>query len=88
MADTVKLLHDNDALELFNKEVKVTGTSVVERRSIGIAYSTGTYSDSHASIRSHEIGSTSVNEVIGMIDEMIATLKKEQGDDDFKKDLQ
>ena len=25
---------------------------------------------------------------IGMIDEIIVTLKKEQGDDDFKKDLQ
>ena len=78
MADTIKVLHDNDALELFNREVKGTMTSVVERSSISIAYSTDTCTNSHSSVRSHVIGSTSVNEVIDMIDEMIANLKKEQ----------
>ena len=54
---------------------------MVERSSFSIAYNT----DTHASVRSHEISFTSVNKVIDMIDEMIATLKKEQGDDHSKK---
>jgi septal ring factor EnvC (AmiA/AmiB activator) len=98
LADTIKVLNDDDALELFKKtlpgssfvQVQVTSSLMRSRAlaTIQRAMSTSTLSRPHLdfialAIRGKKIG---FEKVIAMIDEMVATLKTEQQDDDHKKE--
>ena len=94
LAETIKILNDDDALELFKKtlpspallEVKVTAKEV---RAQALAV---LHSKQHKDFRLDLIsmamkgGKVSMAKVITMIDNMVALLGKEQGDDDAKKE--
>jgi len=91
LADTIKVLNDDDALELFKKTLPGASSFVQMKVS-----SISTRSRALEAIKKHprldfialaiqgkKIG---FDKVIKMIDEMVATLKKEQLDDDHKKE--
>merc|ERR1719421_2696666 len=93
LADTIKILKDDDALDLFKKtlpsasmllQVKETSTEVRQRALAQMRplRSTRPRIDLIAlALKGKKIG---FGEIIKMIDEMVATLKKEQADDDAK----
>jgi chromosome segregation ATPase len=98
LADTVKILNDDDALELFKKTLPSTSFMQVEVSSttlranalalIRSAQSSAKFDRHHLdfialAIQGKKIG---FDKVIKMIDEMVATLKVEQIDDDNKKE--
>jgi len=99
LADTIKVLNDDDALELFKKTLPGASASFMqvasssEMREKALAKLTAASSafkhdrpkfDFIAlAIKGKKIG---FDKVIKMIDEMTATLKKEQLDDDHKKE--
>jgi len=95
LADTIKVLNDDDALELFKKtlpgasafvQIKEGTSSLRERalNAIRSAHSKRPQLDFIAmAIQGRKIG---FEKVIKMIDEMVATLKTEQQDDDHKKE--
>merc|ERR1719183_3244633 len=99
LADTIKVLNDDDALELFKKtlpgsasfvQVKVSSSAVRAQAlaTLRRAMTSSTFDRHHLdfialAIRGKKIG---FEKVIGMIDEMVTTLKTEQADDDAKKE--
>jgi len=99
LADTIKILNDDDALELFKKTlpaagassfVQVTASSQALRQKALAKLMTAQWKDHRPqfdfismAINGKKIG---FEKVIKMIDEMTATLKKEQLDDDHKKE--
>merc|ERR1719482_1663056 len=96
LADTIKVLNDDDALELFKKtlpgasasfmQVKVSSTSTRARALTELrkVLKGNPQLDFIAlAIQGKKIG---FDKVIKMIDEMVSTLKTEQLDDDNKKD--
>merc|ERR1719472_413104 len=94
LADTIKVLNDDDALELFKKtlpgastfmQLKVSSSAVRARALAAIRSSPRSiHLDFIAmAIQGKKIG---FEKVIGMIDEMVTTLKTEQADDDNKKE--
>ena len=94
LAYTIKILNDDDALELFKKtlpspallEVKITAKEVRSQAAAVLA------SKQHKDFRLDLIslavkgGKVSMDKVIKMIDDMVALLSKEQDDDDAKKE--
>merc|ERR1719281_1525473 len=96
LADTIKILNDDDALELFKKtlpssfvQIKVTRDSV-RARALSILQESQQTSKGHPqldfialALRGEKIG---FEKVIKMIDEMVANLKAEQIADDEKKE--
>merc|ERR1712113_351277 len=93
LADTIKILNDDDALELFKKTLPSASSLVQLQQSMAsmraralasLAKVRGVNVDLIGlALRGKKIG---FEKVIGMIDEMIATLKAEQVDDDNKKE--
>merc|ERR1719321_1628308 len=95
LAETIKVLNDDDALELFKKtlpsasasfvELKVTSSSVRARALAAIRKAPRTVQLDFIAmaIQGKKIG---FDKVIKMIDEMVSTLKQEQIDDDHKKE--
>jgi len=94
LADTIKVLNDDDALELFKKtlpgasasfvQVKVSTVSARARALAAIKNVKGHHLDFIAmAIQGKKIG---FEKVIKMIEEMVSTLKTEQLDDDHKKE--
>jgi chromosome segregation ATPase len=95
LADTIKILNDDDSLELFKKtlpspapslmQLQVTSASMRSRALAAIrAAPRSAHLDFIAlAIHGKKIG---FDKVITMIDEMVATLKTEQADDDKKKE--
>merc|ERR1719472_243544 len=100
LADTIKVLNDDDALELFKKTLPGASASFVQMqvssasaRSRALAALKGAQRSSKLNghhldfiamaIQGRKIG---FEKVIKMIDDMVATLKKEQKDDDEKKE--
>jgi len=93
LADTIKVLNDDDALELFKKalpassafvQVKVSSASTRALALAAIRANKSPRLDFIAlAIQGKKIG---FEKVIKMIDEMSATLKTEQLDDDHKKE--
>jgi chromosome segregation ATPase len=98
LADTIKLLDDDDALELFKKtlpsasfmQVKVSSTTL-RTNALALIRSV----QSTAIINRHNLDFIALaiqgkkigfDKVIKMIDDMVATLKTEQTDDDNKKE--
>jgi len=99
LADTIKLLNDDDALELFKKtlpapsasllQVKVSGADV-RTRAVGLLQKAREAHPKQTrlnflvlALRGKKIGFA---KIIDMIDEMVSSLKKEQIDDSDKKD--
>jgi predicted nucleic acid-binding Zn-ribbon protein len=95
LADTIKVLNDDDALELFKKtlpgasasfvELKVSSSTMRQRALAAIRKAPRSiHLDFIAlAIQGKKIG---FEKVIKMIDEMVVTLKTEQEDDDHKKE--
>jgi len=92
LADTIKVLNDDDVLELMKKtlpgasfvQVQVSASSARALALAAIRKVSSPKLDFIAlAIQGKKIG---FGKVIGMIDEMVATLKKEQNDDDHKKE--
>merc|ERR1719428_1584070 len=94
LADTIKVLNDDDSLELFKKTlpsassfVQLTVSSTALRARALAAIRSAPHSvhlDFIAlAVQGKKIG---FEKVIGMIDEMVATPKTEQADDDAKKE--
>merc|ERR1719181_2418435 len=95
LADTIKMLNDDDALELFKKtlpgssllQIQVTNKEV---RNMALA---ALRAPGHLDYRLDLISlalkgkKVSMDKVIKMIDDMVVLLKKEQGDDDDKKEM-
>merc|ERR1719188_1899760 len=100
LADTIKILNDDDALELFKKtlpgasalvQVKVSASATRAHALEMLRRVDRTADRAHnnmlqfieLALRGKKIG---FEKVIAMIDEMVATLKAEQQDDDSKKE--
>jgi hypothetical protein len=96
LADTIKTLNDDDALDLFKKtlpssssflQVRRTGASMLAEARELLGGVRG--SDKHRldfillALRGKEVG---FDKIIKLIDELVVTLKKEQGDDDDKRE--
>jgi len=94
LSDTIKVLNDDDALDLFKKtlpsasaflQLKVTES---EQRQRALAVLKAAHRDPKLSFIALALQGKKVNfsKVIKMIDEMVATLGAEQQDDDDKKE--
>merc|ERR1712127_109968 len=101
LAETIKILNDDDALELFKKTLpsaasllQVAESAQSLRKRALLAISEATEHSRHLGVQPQLdlIGlalkgkSQGFEKVIGMIDEMVANLKKEQEDDEAKKE--
>merc|ERR1719181_2607847 len=92
LADTVKILNDDDALELFKKtlpspsllQVAATGKAVKSRALAAMEQSKGDFRLNLIAL-ALKGKKVSFEKVLGMIDDMTALLKKEQVSDDDKK---
>jgi len=94
LADTIKMLNDDDALELFKKTLPSAASSfmqVTETSQAARARALKVVKGAHQprlnfialALQGRKIG---MDKVIGMIDEMVSVLKQEQTDDDKKKE--
>jgi septal ring factor EnvC (AmiA/AmiB activator) len=94
IAETIKILNDDDALELFKKTLPAPSASLMQvqvssadmrARALGEIRKVSDHRLNFLvlALRGKKIG---FEKVITMIDEMMVLLKKEQGDDDDKKD--
>merc|ERR1719298_224892 len=92
IADTIKILNDDDALDLFKKtlpsasllQVKVTSAALRQRalaKILALRSARPQLDLIALALNGKKIG---FGEIIKMIDEMVVTLKKEQDDDDAK----
>jgi len=101
LADTIKVLNDDDALELFKKTLPGASSSFVQMgrsassvraRALTMVRAAQKAADRHsrAGLDFLALALTgkkfSFDKVITMCDEMVAVLKKEQQDDDHKKE--
>jgi peptidoglycan hydrolase CwlO-like protein len=95
LADTIKILNDDDALELFKKtlpgsasfvQVQVSSKDVITRAAAAIRASRKHKKDYRVDSILLALTGRSVDfsKIIGMIDNMVGLLGKEQGDDDAK----
>jgi len=93
IADTIKILNDDDALELFKKTLPTpsliqlsTSAQVVKTRAlVALQQSRGDFRINLISL-ALKGKKVSFAKVLTMIDDMVALLKKEQVDDDSKKE--
>jgi chromosome segregation ATPase len=95
LGDTIKMLNDDDALELFKKtlpgssflQMQVSSKQMREQASAILSASTS--KDYRMDLIALSLKGKKVNfdKVMGMIDDMVELLKKEQGDDDDKKEM-
>merc|ERR1719272_1046546 len=93
LADTIRVLNDDDTLELFKKtlpsasasllQVQVSAATMRSRALSFLPHSHNQLDFIALAIHGQKIG---FEKVIKMIDEMTATLKQEQVDDDSKKE--
>merc|ERR1712151_259317 len=101
LAETIKILNDDDALELFKKTLpsaasllQVAESAQSLRKRALLAISEATKHSRHLSVQPQldlialalKGKSQGFEKVIGMIDEMVANLKTEQADDEAKKE--
>jgi len=93
ISETIKILNDDDALELFKKtlpgssllQVKVSSKEVRQRALQALKGKKGGYKMDMI-LMALTGKKVSFDKVLGMIDEMVSLLGKEQGDDDDKKE--
>lgn len=94
LADTIKLLNDDDARELFTKTLPSSASSFIQIQDTSAAMQ----QRAMASLKGHSAdprvdlleialrgGKIGFTKIIGMIDDLVGVLEKEQGDDDKKK---
>jgi len=101
LADTIKILNDDDALELFKKTLPSASASFVqvkERSSTVLERARRTLADAREHLRPgqrHHVDyvllalrgeKVGFGKVIKLVDELVVTLKQEQQDDDTKKE--
>jgi septal ring factor EnvC (AmiA/AmiB activator) len=99
LADTIKVLNDDDALELFKKTLPSAGSSFLQvtvnametrKRALAVVHRARVHSKHRAQFDLIALALTgkkiSFDKVLAMIDEMVAMLKQEQLDDDHKKE--
>merc|ERR1719183_2319129 len=97
LADTIKMLNDDDALELFKKtlpgsaaflQTTQAASSQMRKQALS-ALSRGNHKDFHLDLISMALRGKkfSFDKVIAMVDDMVALLAKEQADDDSKKEM-
>jgi len=98
LADTIKILNDDDALELFKKTLPGSASSLVQVAVTDLVVQKKALS----ALKSMRVGGTDprvdllevalrggkigFGKIIKMIDELVAALEKEQAEDDGKKD--
>merc|ERR1719399_1994950 len=96
LADTIKILNDDDALELFKKtlpsasllQLKTNGKAIKQRALVALQQANqGEKQDVRINLISLALKGKKVSfeKVVKMIDDMVALLGKEQQDDDSKK---
>jgi len=93
LADTIKVLNDDDALDLFKKAIPASSFIQVQYSSKDVLHQArralkgGKAHDFRLDLISLAMRGKKVNfdKVLGMIDNMVTLLKKEQTDDDSKK---
>merc|ERR1719359_2416539 len=92
LADTIKILNDDDALELFKKTLPTpsllqlaAGSKALRSRALNTLEGSGDYRLNLIAL-ALKGKKVSFAKVITMIDDMAALLKKEQADDDDKKE--
>jgi DNA repair exonuclease SbcCD ATPase subunit len=94
LAETIKILNDDDALELFKKtlpsaasfvQVKI-GAAAVRAKALSALRKARPGKDLNFIVLALHGKKMGFGKVITMIDEMVVTLKKEQTDDDDKKE--
>merc|ERR1711957_342146 len=92
IADTVSILNSDDALELFKKTLPSAGSSLLQvQNSRALRAQVGRFlKPGHArmdfillALRGNKVG---FDKIVKLIDDLVATLKKEQDDDDHKKE--
>merc|ERR1712085_49056 len=92
IADTMGILNSDDALELFKKTLPSAGSSLLQvQNSRALRAQAGRFlKPGHArmdfiwlALRGKKVG---FDKIVKLIDELVATLKKEQDDDDHKKE--
>jgi len=99
LADTIKILNDDDALELFKKTIPAAGSSLLQVRSgnakifqkvLKILKGARAPNGRDPRVDLLEValhgGAKGFEKIIKMIDELVVTLKAEQIEDDTKKD--
>merc|ERR1719235_1962536 len=95
LADTIKILNSDDALELFKKtlpgaaslmQVQVSATDQRRQALAVIKQARGNRPELNFIALALEGKKVDFSKVVKMIDEMVAVLKKEQQDDDDKKE--
>merc|ERR1719238_2497604 len=98
LADTIKVLNDDDALELFKKtlpgssasllQVKVTSKAMAKQALAVLKHARAGGSDPRVDFIELAMkgGKVGFEKIIKLIDELVATLKKEQEEDDSKKE--
>merc|ERR1719506_1736174 len=97
LADTIKILNDDDALELFKKtlpsasllQLKTNGKAIKQRALVALQQANqGEQQDVRINLISLALKGKKVSfeKVLKMIDDMVALLGKEQQDDDDKKE--
>merc|ERR1711957_432362 len=92
ISDTISILNSDDALELFKKTLPSAGSSLLQvqnSRSLR-AKASKFFKPGHArmdfillALRGNKVG---FGKIVKLIDDLVATLKKEQDDDDHKKE--
>merc|ERR1719191_377974 len=98
LADTIKILNDDDALELFKKTLPSASSSFLQlgvtakemrKRALSVVRRARTASKHRAQYDLIALALTgkkvSFDKVLTMIDDMVAMLKEEQVEDDDKK---
>jgi len=95
LADTIKVLNDDDTLELLKKTLPGASASFMQLQVSSAAMRQRALDAVHSAPRSVNLDFIAValrgkkigfEKVIAMIDEMVATLKTEQADDEAKKE--
>merc|ERR1719261_1222127 len=98
LADTIKILNDDDALELFKKtlpgssasllQVKITSKSMAKQALNALKHARAGGSDPRVDFLEIALrgGKVGFEKIIKLIDELVATLKEEQKEDDAKKE--
>jgi len=98
LADTIKVLNDDDALELFKKtlpgssasllQVKITAKSMAKSALAVLKQARNGGSDPRVDFLEIALrgGKVGFEKIIKLIDELVATLQKEQKEDDAKKE--
>jgi len=100
LAETIKVLNDDDALELFKKTLPSAAASLVQMdvsrqnmRLRALATLNATYTAKHPDRARLDLLMLALRgkkigfeKVVAMVDDMVSTLKTEQADDDHKKE--